>query len=96
MRTNCRADRWFLQIESFDPQMDELDLWQDTLLIVTTDHGFLLGEHASWGKIGQPYYNDLPIRHYSSGSQKRQARRALPLPRTDDRHRSYVTGLLRS
>src|SRR5512147_573705 len=25
--------------------MDELDLWRDTLLIVCTDHGYLLGEH---------------------------------------------------
>ena len=25
--------------------MDDLDLWQDTMLIVNTDHGFLLGEH---------------------------------------------------
>jgi hypothetical protein len=31
--------------------MDRYDLWQDTLLIVNTDHGFLLGEHEWWGKI---------------------------------------------
>jgi arylsulfatase A-like enzyme len=26
---------------------DEHDLWKDTALVVTTDHGFLLGEHDS-------------------------------------------------
>ena len=33
-----------------DP-MDELDLWDDTMLIVCTDHGFLLGEHGWWAKM---------------------------------------------
>ena len=37
--------------------MDELDMWQDTLLIVCTDHGFLLGEHDWWAKNIQPWYN---------------------------------------
>ena len=31
--------------------MDELDLWEDTMLIVCTDHGFLLGEHDWWAKM---------------------------------------------
>ncbi len=26
--------------------MDEYDLWKDTMLIVGTDHGFLLAEHG--------------------------------------------------
>ncbi len=39
--------------------MDELDLWKDTLLIVNTDHGFLLGEHDWWGKCAQPFYNEI-------------------------------------
>jgi arylsulfatase A-like enzyme len=39
--------------------MDELDLWQDTMLIVNTDHGFLLGERGSWGKCVQPYYDEI-------------------------------------
>ena len=30
--------------------MDEHQLWEDTLLIVWTDHGFLLGEHNRWAK----------------------------------------------
>jgi hypothetical protein len=39
--------------------MDELDLWKDTLLIVNTDHGFLLGEHGWWAKSVQPWFNEL-------------------------------------
>ena len=39
--------------------MDELELWQDTLLIVNTDHGFLLGEHDWWGKVVQPFYEEV-------------------------------------
>lgn len=39
--------------------MDELDLWKDTMLIVNTDHGFLLGEHDWWAKVVQPFYNEV-------------------------------------
>ncbi|MFJ9370608.1 sulfatase-like hydrolase/transferase [Nocardia sp. NPDC101769] len=120
IRTNAAADRWFVQIETFDPHepffshknykdlyphdydgphfdwpdykrvtetedeaqharyeyaallsmcdhslgrvldmMDELNLWDDTMLIVNTDHGFLLGERGWWGKSVQPWYNEL-------------------------------------
>ncbi|WP_433675847.1 sulfatase-like hydrolase/transferase [Microbacterium gorillae] len=118
--TNADADRWFVQIECFDPHepfftydeykqlyphdydgpefdwppyakvteaedqveharfeykalvsmcdrslgrvldaMDEHDMWEDTLLIVNTDHGFLLGEHGWWAKSVQPWFNEL-------------------------------------
>ncbi len=119
IRTNQKEDRWFLQLETFDPHepffaperfqdlypatyeghfdwppysrvtetteqvqhcrnryaalvsmcdhylgkvldlMDELDLWKDTLLIVNTDHGYLLGEHNWWAKLVQPFYNEI-------------------------------------
>jgi arylsulfatase A-like enzyme len=39
--------------------MDELDLWEDTLLVVWTDHGFLLGEHDCWAKVWLPWYQEL-------------------------------------
>ena len=39
--------------------MDELDLWEDTLLIVNTDHGFMLSEHEWWGKIVMPFYEEV-------------------------------------
>ena len=38
-------------------KMDEYRLWDDTLLIVNTDHGFLLGEHDWWAKCVMPWYN---------------------------------------
>ncbi|WP_328541962.1 sulfatase [Streptomyces sp. NBC_00371] len=120
IRTNRDADRWFVQIETFDPHepffspqrykdlyphdyegphfdwpdykrvvetdeqidhgrleyaallsmcdhslgrvldtMDELGLWEDTLLVVNTDHGLLLGEKGWWGKSVQPWFNEL-------------------------------------
>ena len=31
-------------------KMDEYNLWEDTLLIVNTDHGFFLGERGWWAK----------------------------------------------
>lgn len=39
--------------------MDETGAWEDTCLIVTTDHGFLLGEHEWWGKNKMPCYEEI-------------------------------------
>lgn len=39
--------------------MDRYDLWKDTMLIVNTDHGFLLGEHGQWAKCHCPFYNEV-------------------------------------
>ncbi len=39
--------------------MDAHDMWKDTLLIVNTDHGYLLGEHGWWAKMLMPYYNEI-------------------------------------
>jgi len=38
--------------------MDKYNMWDDTMLIVGTDHGFLLAEHDYWGKNQMPYYNE--------------------------------------
>ncbi|WP_221583732.1 sulfatase [Microbacterium sp. G2-8] len=38
--------------------MDAHDMWDDTLLIVNTDHGLMLGEHGWWGKNIQPWYDE--------------------------------------
>lgn len=40
-------------------RMDQYDLWKDTMLIVNTDHGFLLTEHNWWGKVREPIYDEL-------------------------------------
>lgn len=39
--------------------MDAGGMWEDTALIVTADHGFLLGEHGWWGKNRMPFYNEI-------------------------------------
>ncbi len=39
--------------------MDANDMWKDTMLIVNTDHGFLLGEHDCWAKCWAPFYNEI-------------------------------------
>jgi arylsulfatase A-like enzyme len=38
--------------------MDEHGLWETTMLIVCTDHGFLLGEQGWWGKAVPPWYEE--------------------------------------
>lgn len=58
--------------------MDECDLWDDTLLIVNTDHGFLLGEHDWWAKMRMPWYNELaniPLFIWDPRSAKANERR---------------------
>jgi arylsulfatase A-like enzyme len=40
-------------------KMDELDLWKDTMLIVNTDHGHLLGEHGFFAKNRMPWFEEL-------------------------------------
>jgi arylsulfatase A-like enzyme len=39
--------------------MDELHLWEDTMLIVHTDHGFMLAEHDSWAKCWCPFWEEI-------------------------------------
>lgn len=58
--------------------MDELNMWQDTMLIVCTDHGFLLGEHGWWAKNVQPWYNEIahtPMFIWDPRSGKKNERR---------------------
>lgn len=38
---------------------DKNDLWDDTALLVTTDHGFLLGEHDWWAKNRMYAYEEV-------------------------------------
>ena len=49
-------DRWFGRV------LDELDrnnLWDDTLVILCTDHGHYLGEHDTFGKPGSPIWKEM-------------------------------------
>jgi arylsulfatase A-like enzyme len=39
--------------------LDAHDLWRDTALVMTTDHGFMLSEHDWWGKNRMPFYDEI-------------------------------------
>jgi arylsulfatase A-like enzyme len=151
IRTNNDADKWFLQIECFDPHepffsyekykdlyphaysgpqfdwadyrpvtetpdevrhlryeyaallsmcdeylgkvldaFDEFDLWKDTMLIVNTDHGYLLGEHGYWAKNYMPQYNEIaniPLfiwdpRSKAKGERRKSLVQTIDLPVT--------------
>jgi len=61
---------------------DANDLWNDTALVVTTDHGFLLGEHDWWAKSRMPFYSEIshiPLiaYHPDFGGKGGERRRAL-------------------
>jgi len=44
--------------------MDQYQLWDDTMLIVTTDHGFLLGEHNGWAFVWPPFYDEIAVKPF--------------------------------
>jgi arylsulfatase A-like enzyme len=57
---------------------DARDLWRDTALILSTDHGFLLAEHDWWGKNLMPYYaeiSNIPLIVHHPGAARPGARR---------------------
>ena len=61
---------------------DEHDLWADTTLIVSADHGFLLGEHDWWAKNRMPIYEEIAhiplfIHHPGHADQAGSRRSAL-------------------
>lgn len=61
-------------------KMDEYGMWEDTMLIVNTDHGFMLGEKDYMGKNFHPLYNEiarLPLYIYDPRSRARGHRKAL-------------------
>jgi arylsulfatase A-like enzyme len=49
-------DHWFGEIHS---ALDDGDLWDETAVIVCTDHGHYLGEKDIWGKPGVIQYEPL-------------------------------------
>lgn len=54
--TLMMADAW---LGKFLDVMDELGAWKDTTVILTTDHGHLLGEHGYWAKNYTFDYKEL-------------------------------------
>ncbi|MGP4041078.1 sulfatase [Gracilibacillus sp. D59] len=68
--TLTMIDHWF---GKFLDKLDQYDLWEDTLVIFTTDHGFLLGEHELLGKNVMNVYNELahlPLLIHLPGSKR--------------------------
>lgn len=61
--------------------MDAARAWDSTALIVTTDHGLLLGEHEYWGKNRPPFFEEvarIPLfMHVPGIAGAGQRRRAL-------------------
>lgn len=70
--------------------MDKYDMWKDTMLIVNTDHGFLLGEKNFIGKNFPPMYDELvhiPFfihdpRHNNDGQRRNQLAQTIDLAPT--------------
>lgn len=67
--------------------MDETNAWDDTALILSTDHGFLLGEHEWWGKNKMPYYDEIshiPLMVSHPDNQQNAGKRVSALTQTTD------------
>ena len=59
--------------------MDENRMWEDTMLIVNTDHGFLLGERGFMGKNYMPMYEEIihiPFYMHDPRYEKEKGRRS--------------------
>ena len=55
-KTLSMADRWLGKLLDV---LDELGLWDEVAVILSTDHGYLLGEHGYFAKNYTPAYNEL-------------------------------------
>lgn len=82
MRTKYRALVRFCdeRLGKVLERMDRYNLWQNTMLIVNTDHGFMLAEHGYWGKGSCPNYNEIvniPFYIYDPRSKACGRRKAL-------------------
>jgi len=50
------TDHW---VGKICDRLDSLGLWDDTLIVFTTDHGTMLAEHDYWMKNIMPLYNEI-------------------------------------
>ena len=72
---------------------DALDLWADTALVVTTDHGFLLGEHGWWAKNRMPVYDEIariPLFIHHPDHREQGGQRRSSLTQTTDLMPTFV------
>ena len=66
---------------------DKNNLWEDTALIVGTDHGFLLGEHDWWAKNRMPLYEEIshiPLFFFHPDHKHTSGQRRTSLTQTID------------
>lgn len=67
--------------------MDAHEMWADTCLVLSTDHGFLLSEHGWWGKSRMPYYEEIshiPLMIYHPDCRRAAGSRRSQLTQTMD------------
>ena len=83
------TDHWLGKLwDTFDEQ----DLWKDTLVVLTTDHGTMLGEHQYWMKNMMPVYDEIariPLIVHLPDS-KRAGSRVSALTQTTDLMPTYL------
>jgi arylsulfatase A-like enzyme len=68
------TDKWLGHLMQ---QLDKSQLWDNTCVIITTDHGHYLGEHGWMGKPNCPVYNEmaqLPLMIWHPQSPHRSSR----------------------
>jgi len=66
---------------------DAHSMWDDTMLIVSTDHGFLLGEHDWWAKNQMPCFDEIariPMFVYHPDFKAQGGKRRSALTQTID------------
>ncbi|KIL37165.1 hypothetical protein SD70_30925 [Gordoniibacillus kamchatkensis] len=72
------ADHWVGKLLDV---LDRHNLWKDTMVIFTSDHGYLLGEHNFMAKNYMPVYNEIArlplIVHLPGGEQAGKRIQAL-------------------
>ena len=74
-------------------QFDQLDLWKNTAIVLTTDHGFMLGERDWWGKNVMPVYDPIariPLIIYHPDCQSAAGQRRSELTQCLDVSASLV------
>jgi len=54
--TVTMVDEWFGRLLD---ALDERGLWSETAVVVTSDHGYSLGDHGYVGKVFMPFYDCL-------------------------------------
>ncbi|MGB2106940.1 MAG: sulfatase [Candidatus Puniceispirillum sp.] len=78
------TDEYFGTLLDF---FDKHDMWADTALVLTTDHGFLLGEHDWWAKNRMPVYDEIahiPLMIYHPDFAEQGGSRRKALTQTTD------------